>query len=90
MILEKIMLFWQSAFFSIFDFIDIPDLPQSVLDSISSFLDLVFTNISALGFFIRPITLQVLVPLAIIVINFDKIYDAVMWVLKKIPMLGIE
>lgn len=90
MILEKIMLFWQSTFFSIFDFIDIPDLPQSVLDSISSFLDLVFTNISALGFFIRPITLQVLVPLAIIVINFDKIYDAVIWVLKKIPMLGIE
>lgn len=90
MIIEKIMLFWQSAFFQIFSFIDLPDLPTFLTDSLDSFFDIVFSNISALGFFVRPLTLQILVPLAIIVLNFDKIYDAIMWVLRKIPMLGIE
>lgn len=87
MIIEKIMLFWQSAFFTIFNFIDLPDLPVTLSDSLNEFLDLVFTNISALGFFVRISTLSIIIPLAILIINFDKIYDLVMWVLRKIPVL---
>lgn len=90
MIIEKILLFFQSAFFTIFGFVDLPDLPETLETSLNGFLDIIFSNISALGFFVRPATLSIMVPLAIIIINFDKIYDLTMFILKKIPMLGIE
>ena len=90
MIIEKIMTFFQSAFFTIFNFIDLPDFPEAFTTGLNDFLDLIFENITALGFFVRPATLILIIPLVIIVINFDKLYDLVMWILRKIPMLGIN
>ena len=64
--------------------------PEDLLNSLYSFLDLIFENLTLLGFFIRPTTLTIVIPLLIILINFDKIYKFVMWILKKIPMLNIH
>lgn len=64
--------------------------PDDLLNSLYTFLDLIFDNLTLLGFFIRPLTLTIVIPLLVILINFDKVYKFVMWILKKIPMLNIH
>lgn len=74
----------------LFGWINIPQVPETITSSINTFLNLIFDNLSLLGFFIRPTTLKILVPLIIIVINFKYIYKFIMWFLKKLPFINIK
>ena len=74
----------------LFGWINIPAFPEDLKNNINSFLDLIFGNLSMLGFFVRPTTLKIVVPLLIIVINFKYIYKISMWLIKKIPFLSIK
>lgn len=69
---------------------NLPDLPQSAYNSINSFLDLIFNYAGLIDVFIPLQHIKILVPLIIIVVNFEHIYNLVMWVLKKIPALNIK
>lgn len=73
-----------------FGWINIPAFPEELKNGINSFFDLIFDNLSMLGFFIRPTTLKIVIPLLIIVINFKYIYKISMWLIKKIPFLNIK
>lgn len=73
-----------------FGWINLPDFPVDLTNSIDGFLDLVFDNLSLLGFFIRPSTLKLVVPLLLIVINFELIYKLVMWIVRKLPFVNIK
>ena len=68
----------------------LPQLPDSILNGLNNFLDLIFNNSGLLGLFIPISTIKVVVPLIIVIINFDKIYKLVMWVFKKIPVFGVK
>ena len=68
----------------------LPDLPQSAYNSINSFFDLIFNYAGFIDVFIPLQHIKILVPLTIVVINFEHIYNLIMWVLKKIPALNIE
>ena len=67
-----------------------PQLPESILNGLNSFLDLIFNNVGLLGLFIPISTIKVVIPLILVIVNFDKIYKLVMWVLKKIPVFGVK
>lgn len=73
-----------------FSWINIPAFPASLAGSIDSFLSLVFDNLSLLGFFIRPTTIRLVVPVLLIVINFELIYKLVMWIVRKLPFISIQ
>lgn len=90
MILEALLNLIQLLLNVVFGWINIPQFPTELTSSVDSFLDLLFDNLSLLGFFIRPITLTVAIPLLIILINFDKIYKLAMFIIKKIPFLNIK
>lgn len=81
-------LFWLCEV--LFGWINLPDFPSGLTGSIDSFLDLVFDNLSLLGFFIRPSTLKVVIPILIILINFEWIYHLTMWIVKKIPFFNVK
>ena len=68
----------------------IPNLPQSALDGIDTVLDLIFDNLGLLSFFVNISTIKIIIPIFIALMAFDKIYAFTMWVLKKIPMLGMK
>ena len=68
----------------------LPDMPQTVVSALSNFFDLVFGNCSLIGFFVPLPLVKVLLPLVVLVVNFEHIYAGVMWILRKIPVLGIE
>lgn len=74
----------------LFGWINIPSVPTSITNSINTFLNLIFDNLSLLGFFIRPTTLSIIIPLAIVAFNFKYIYKFVMWFLHKLPFLDIK
>ena len=81
-------LFWLCQF--AFSWINLPQFPSSLSGSINDFLNLIFDNLSLIGFFVRPITLQIVIPILIILINFELLYKLVIWIIRKIPILGVK
>lgn len=71
-------------------FPSLPNLPESITNGLNSFLDLIFDNVGVLGVFVPISTIKVVVPLILVIVNFDKIYKLVTWVLKKIPFIGFK
>lgn len=71
-------------------FINLPSLPDRIEEAIYGFIDMVFDNLGIIGFFVRWETITIAVPLVIAVANMDKIYDGIMWIIRKIPMLGMQ
>lgn len=90
MIIEAILNLFKTLLFSCFSWISIPAFPGELTENINSFLDLIFNNLTLLGFFVRPVTLQIAIPILIILLNFENLYKLTMWILRKIPMLGIK
>lgn len=74
----------------LFGWINIPQMPDELVNSINTFLNLIFDNLTLLGFFIRPTTLKILIPLIIFIINFKYIYKIVIWLIRKLPFINIK
>ena len=68
----------------------LPDFPEDLVNSVEAFFSLIFDNLSVLGFFIPLPTIKILIPLVLLVINFEDVYAFIMWLLRKIPFLGIK
>lgn len=90
MIIQLILNLLRTLLFSVFSWINLPQFPEGLTNSLNNFIDLIFDNLNLLGFFIRPVTITIVIPVLIILINFDKVYKLTMWILKKIPMLNIH
>lgn len=90
MIVQSLLSFVQSMYQNMFGWLNLPDMPAKVVDTVDWFLDLLFDNIGILGFFVRWNTVVALVPIAIVIINLDKVYDLIIWVVNKLPFLGID
>lgn len=92
MITQKLFLFstkMLEILFSIFP--DIPDIPLELENKILNFIDMILSNSeNILSLFIRIDTVKLIIPILLLIINFDKIYSLIMWVLKKIPILSIK
>lgn len=89
MIITIILNLLKSLLFIAFGWINIPALPTEITTNLNSFLDLIFNNLTLLGFFIRPLTLTIVIPVLIIVLNFDNIYKFTMWIIRKLP-IGVK
>ena len=77
---------------AILNFLDLlPDMPSEVISVLDEFFDLIFTNGWSLACFLIPMDFAlILLPLVILVVNFERVYHLIMWVLRKIPMVGIK
>lgn len=73
-----------------FGWINLPAFPEELTSAVDTFLSLIFDNVSLVGFFIRPSTLAITIPVLIILLNFEDVYKFTMWILRKIPFLGIQ
>lgn len=74
----------------IFAPINLPDLPPGIQSVFDDFLDIVVSGVDLASLIIDFNVVKWLVPIVIAVANFDKIWSAIMFILKKIPFLGIE
>lgn len=86
MIVEAIISLISVVFKILFAWINLPQVPQEIVTSIDSYLDLVFNNLGFLGFFVRPITMKIVATSAIAIYVFSKLYKVTMWIYHKLPI----
>lgn len=68
----------------------LPDMPEEVTSVIDDFFDIIFAGVNIFNFFVPLNFVAILIPIVIAILNFDKIYKLIMWVLRKIPFIGVE
>lgn len=65
-----------------------PSTPQWIEQNVDSMLDLVFTNISLFELFIPLEIVGVLLPLALIIANLNRLWGLLRLVYRLIPVIG--
>lgn len=91
MIIESILNLGISFFGKVLDLLDtLPQIPSNILTAIDDFLDLIFDNLTVLNFFFPVAYVAGFAVAMIAVINFEKIYSFIMWIVRKIPILNIK
>lgn len=74
----------------VFGWVNLPQMPDAVDAAFDSLLAYMQAGIGFVWLIVPRDLVLVVVPVILILSNFDKLYSVVMWVLKKIPFLGIE
>lgn len=73
----------------VFGWIQLPNLPDSIMSIIDKVFGYITGSIGLLGVFIDLDVVMVLIPLSIAVARFDDLYKMTMFVLRKIPFVNI-
>ena len=68
----------------------IPDMPQHLVNQLNFFKTFIIDGLNMAFFILNPGTVRVAIPLAIAIMNMEHIWNGIMWVLKKLPFLGME
>lgn len=63
---------------------DLPSFDETLLDDFRFVLDTIFDNAHLLGFFFPIDTIKLLIPLSLIVVNFNHVYRGALWVVSWI------
>lgn len=90
MILESVLNLFSSAIKLIFGWIQLPELPSQVETVINQMLDYMQMGIGFVFLFFDMELVKIMLPFVLVVMNFDKMYKLVMYVLRKIPFLGVK
>ena len=91
MIIEALLNAIFSVFNAAFSVINIPSMPDGMSDTIVSFFsDTLGYAGSLVSLFIPWSQVKIFFPILIVILSSEEIYKLVMWVLRKIPMLGIS
>ena len=65
-------------------------MPSEVTQALDTLLDAMASAMGFIWLIVPRQLVMVVLPVVLIVENFDKLYSVVMWVLKKIPFLGMK
>lgn len=64
----------------------LPDTPESLTTAVDSYLDLVFSNLSFISFFVNVDTLKTVALIAIAIYTLEKAYTLLIWIIHKLPV----
>lgn len=70
--------------------INLPQLPTAMQDIVNSLIDIMLGSFGMLLWFVDIEVLRFLIPVAIVIANFERVWNLIMFILRKIPFLGIE
>ena len=74
----------------LFGWFSLPDFPSEVQTFVDEFFQAITNVIGIVGIFIDFNMVLILLPIVIAVINLDTAWKVFMFILRKIPFLGIE
>lgn len=74
----------------VFGWVNLPAMPSAVDEAFSLLLNYMAAGMGFVWLIVPREMVLVVVPVILVLSNFDKLYTVVMWVLRKIPFLGIE
>ena len=90
MILEAVFNLVSGLVKIVFGWINLPDLPGSITSVVDELLALISGSVGIIGIFVDLNMVKILLPVLLIVINFDEVWKFTMFILRKIPFLGID
>lgn len=90
MILEAVFNLVSGLVKIVFGWINLPDLPDSITSVIDELFALISGSVGIIGIFVDLNMVKILFPVLLIVINFDEVWKFTMFILRKIPFLGID
>lgn len=93
MIIKSILNALQAVIFTVFGWLDLPNLSDYGLNidaARSTILEILYMTTSVIDMLLPWSIVKVCLPIVIAVSNADKIYKFIMWIVRKIPMLGIK
>lgn len=91
MIIETLLNAIFSIFEKVFSVINIPGMPDGMSEQVVGFFNDVLNYAGSLiSLFVPWSQVKIFFPILIVILSSEEIYKLVMWVLKKIPMLGIS
>ena len=73
-----------------FGWVNFPEMPSAISGAFDIVLQAVAMGIGFVWLIVPKELVLAALPIIIIVENFDMMYSMVMWVLKKIPFLGMK
>lgn len=68
----------------------LPTLPEAGVNALDFIFDTMFAGVSLASIFIDFSFVKIVIPITIAILNFDHIIKFITYLLKKIPVLGIE
>lgn len=90
MIIEGILNLFITLIEGVFGWINLPQLPSSISSLIDELFSYLSASVGLLAIFIDFRMVRILLPVLLIVINFDRVWKLTMFILRKIPFLGIK
>ena len=70
--------------------INLPDLPSGIQSIIDQLVNLMVSAVGLFGVFFDLNVVKFLIPVVLVIVNLDRIWNMIMFILRKIPFLGIE
>lgn len=74
----------------VFGWVSFPQMPEAVTTALDTLLQAMASAMGFVWLIVPRELVLVVLPVVLVVENFDKLYSVVMWVLKKIPFLGMQ
>ncbi|MDO4279635.1 MAG: hypothetical protein Q4C69_12475 [Lachnoclostridium edouardi] len=90
MIVEALLTLISTLLKLCFGWKNLPNLPDSVMSVVNELFGYIEGSIGIMGVFIDLSMVRILLPVLLIVVNFEEVWKFTMFILKKIPFLGIE
>lgn len=90
MIIESILNLLKTVITTVFGIL--PSIPTftEAQTSINELFDLIFEFSGLLGVFVKVETIHLCIPIIILIWNFEHVYNLTLWIIKKIPMFGVQ
>ena len=70
--------------------INLPDLPSGIQSIIDQLVSIMVSAVGLFGVFFDLNVVKFLIPVVLVIVNLDRIWNMIMFILRKIPFLGIE
>ena len=70
--------------------VSLPALPSGIQSVLDELVDVLISAVGLFSVFVDLSVVKWLIPVVLVIVNFDKIWRMIMFVLKKIPFLGIQ
>lgn len=74
----------------IFGWVSFPQMPVQVTEAVDMLFEYMAQGIGFVWLIVPKELVLVVLPVILVVENFDKLYSVIMWIVKKIPFLGMQ
>lgn len=90
MIIELLFDFVLTLLEFLFGWVEFPAIPAPIEDALYTLLNYISGAMDFVFLIVPSEIIFVGLPIVLVVENFDKLYSVIMWIVRKIPFLGME